>query len=311
MIRAADTFVTDAAVDAIQGADAIGLPTPRELLGVAIKTTLHSRGALARGARLGARARGIATGRSAVQPDPKDWRFKDPAWQDNPAFHRVMQMYLAATAACRAVPQGRGPRVARRRARASSLVSLVLTSALAPTNTLAGNPAALKRAFETGGVSLVRGARNFLTTCGTTAGMPAPVATAFSVGENLAATPGAVVYRDEVSSSSSTPRRRRGPRASGDDRPAADQPLLLHGPRAEAQLRRVRRQPRHPVLHDQLAQPGRRAARLGPRHLRRARPAGHRRRHARSPAATDVNMLGFCAGGSLYVDDAEPPGRAR
>lgn len=78
MIRAADGVVTDAAIDAIQGAEAIGLPTPRELLSAGLKTALDSRGATRRGVRLGAEAAKILAGRSTVAPDPKDWRFKDP-----------------------------------------------------------------------------------------------------------------------------------------------------------------------------------------------------------------------------------------
>ena len=41
----------------------------------------------------------IAIGRSTVAPDPKDWRFKNPAWTDNPAFRRLGQAYLACTQA--------------------------------------------------------------------------------------------------------------------------------------------------------------------------------------------------------------------
>ena len=52
-------------------------------------------------------------------------------------------------------------------------------------------------------------------------------------------------------------------------------------------------------LHDQLAQPERGAGRLGPRHLRRARPDARSTRSARSPAVEDVNMIGFCAGGII------------
>jgi polyhydroxyalkanoate synthase len=75
----------------------------------------------------------------------------------------------------------------------------VLTSALSPTNTLLGNPAALKRAFETGGTSLVRGAQHMLHDLRHNGGMPSQVdVRPFKLGENIAATPGAVVYRDEV-----------------------------------------------------------------------------------------------------------------
>jgi polyhydroxyalkanoate synthase len=78
-------------------------------------------------------------------------------------------------------------------------VAALLTEALAPTNFLLGNPAALKRAVETGGGSLIRGLRNLLDDIASNGGMPSQVdKSAFQVGKNLAVTPGAVVFRNEV-----------------------------------------------------------------------------------------------------------------
>src|SRR5262245_18272777 len=37
----------------------------------------------------------VLAGRSAVTPEPRDWRFQDAAWKDNPVYRRVMQSYLA------------------------------------------------------------------------------------------------------------------------------------------------------------------------------------------------------------------------
>jgi len=72
-----------------------------------------------------------------------------------------------------------------------------LTSAMAPTNTLVGNPAALKRAFDTGGRSVLRGMRNMLTDLRHNGAMPSMVdRTAYEVGTDLAATAGAVIERD-------------------------------------------------------------------------------------------------------------------
>jgi polyhydroxyalkanoate synthase len=71
--------------------------------------------------------------------------------------------------------------------------------ALAPGNYLWGNPAAIKRAFETGGLSLASGFRNFLEDLSENGGMPSQVdLSAFTVGENLAATRGKVVFRNEL-----------------------------------------------------------------------------------------------------------------
>jgi polyhydroxyalkanoate synthase len=57
----------------------------------------------------------------------------------------------------------------------------------------------LKRAIDTGGGSLLRGLQNLLGDVTGNGAMPSQVdRSAFEVGRNLALTPGAVVYRDEV-----------------------------------------------------------------------------------------------------------------
>ncbi|HET6473999.1 MAG TPA: hypothetical protein VFG38_19330, partial [Pseudomonadales bacterium] len=38
---------------------------------------------------------GITFGSSNIEPAPKDARFKDDAWRDNPIFRRMGQAYLA------------------------------------------------------------------------------------------------------------------------------------------------------------------------------------------------------------------------
>jgi polyhydroxyalkanoate synthase len=129
--------------------------------------------------------------------DPKDRRFSDPAWNGNPFFVAVR---LAHAAACRSVlelidPPGADPLTAKK---AHMLASLTL-DALAPTNFLPTNPAALKRAFETGGRSLLKGARNFLDDVRTNGGRPRQVdSSSFVYGKNIAATPGKVVYRNDL-----------------------------------------------------------------------------------------------------------------
>jgi poly[(R)-3-hydroxyalkanoate] polymerase subunit PhaC len=77
-------------------------------------------------------------------------------------------------------------------------VANIITAALAPANFLPTNPVAVKRAFETGGLSALRGGRNMIRDLAH-GGMPSMVdRRPFPVGENLACTPGAVVYRDEI-----------------------------------------------------------------------------------------------------------------
>jgi polyhydroxyalkanoate synthase len=139
----------------------------------------------------------IATGGSALAPDPKDRRFADPAWKDNAAYRALAQTYLAwGNALYHFIDEAKID--SRNAERARFLVSLLL-DALAPTNSLAGNPAALKKFVETGGASLLRGFENFVRDIVRNGGLPAQVDTrSFAVGKTLATTPGAVVLRTEV-----------------------------------------------------------------------------------------------------------------
>jgi polyhydroxyalkanoate synthase len=139
----------------------------------------------------------IATGGSALAPDPKDRRFADPAWTGNPAYRALAQTYLAwGDALYRFIDEAKID--SRNAERARFLVSLLL-DALAPTNSLAGNPAALKKLVETGGASALHGFENFVGDVVRNGGLPAQVDTrTFVVSKNLATTPGAVVLRTEV-----------------------------------------------------------------------------------------------------------------
>ena len=72
-------------------------------------------------------------------------------------------------------------------------------SALAPTNTLAGNPAAIRKAFDTGGKSVADGLRNWVHDLLHNGGWPSQVdSSGFEVGVNIAATPGSILYRSDL-----------------------------------------------------------------------------------------------------------------
>ena len=139
----------------------------------------------------------IVSGSSKLSPAPGDRRFTDPAWQHNPFYRICLQTYLAWTnSVTQFVDQSRLERRSKQRARfAASLV----TDALAPTNTLLGNPAALRATFERCGGNLVAGLRNMLADMAMNAAMPAQVdKSAFQVGVNLALSKGAVVLTTPV-----------------------------------------------------------------------------------------------------------------
>jgi polyhydroxyalkanoate synthase len=139
----------------------------------------------------------IATGNSELAPDPKDRRFADPAWRDNAVYRALAQGYFAWSNALYGFLDD--ARIDTRNAeRARFLISLFV-DAMAPTNSLAGNPAALKKLIGTGGISLLHGLENFVGDLVRNGGLPAQVDTrSFAVGKNLATTAGAVVLRTEV-----------------------------------------------------------------------------------------------------------------
>jgi polyhydroxyalkanoate synthase len=75
----------------------------------------------------------------------------------------------------------------------------LMIDALAPTNFIPGNPAVIKKALETGGLSLTKGARNFIHDLRTNGGVPRQVVPgAHTVGKDMAITPGKVVFRNEL-----------------------------------------------------------------------------------------------------------------
>ncbi|HEY6762049.1 MAG TPA: hypothetical protein VI318_21290 [Baekduia sp.] len=166
----------------------------------ALATQLEPRRLAVESARVATGLAKIAAGRSDVTVPPEDQRFADPAWTLNPFYRRLAQSYLLWAAAVDrlATSQHEDQPDWRHEARARYAARL-LVEAAAPTNLLLGNPTALKRAFDTGGASVMRGARNAVRDAVKRRGLPSQVdGDAYRVGENLATTPGAVIYREDL-----------------------------------------------------------------------------------------------------------------
>ncbi|WP_028660040.1 PHA/PHB synthase family protein [Nocardioides insulae] len=169
----------------------------RSATGALITTIRSTPGVVGRAASLSAQLCAAVTGRSDLSPGRGDKRFADPAWTENPLYRRLGQAYLALEQAISAaVEDAEVDWATRERAR---FAAGILASTLAPTNTLAGNPAALKRVLDTGGGSVVRGGRNLVRDLRRHGPMPRSVDSApFQLGDNLGTTPGEVVFRNEV-----------------------------------------------------------------------------------------------------------------
>src|SRR5580692_9878568 len=126
-----------------------------------------------------------------------DKRFADPAWTAHPAFFALRQAHLAASRLVADVlAAGSGDPVDDAKA---AIAAGFLLDAAAPTHALFTNPAALKRALETAGASVLTGAGHMVDDLVNNGGRPRQVdMRPFRVGENLAATPGQVVFRNDL-----------------------------------------------------------------------------------------------------------------
>ena len=127
----------------------------------------------------------------------RDKRFADPTWEQNAAYWLTRQLYSTWAETLLALVRDADTAPASKQ-KAEFAVQLMI-DALAPTNSVPGNPAVLKKALETGGLSLVRGARNFARDLLHNDGSPRQVATGTHlVGENMAVTPGKVIFRNDL-----------------------------------------------------------------------------------------------------------------
>ena len=135
-----------------------------------------------------------------VRPGEGDRRFRDRAWDDVPWLDVVKQAYLVNARACTTLPGRVAGLDASARGRLEFAARQV-TDALAPTNFFPTNPEAVRAALESGGASAVSGMKRFLRDLDPESGrldvrMCPP--DAFRVGETLAATPGKVVFRNDL-----------------------------------------------------------------------------------------------------------------
>ena len=127
----------------------------------------------------------------------KDKRFADPAWQNNAYFWWLQQEYLLMNEA--AIAMVEDAEISAMDRRKAAFATRTLLDAMSPTNVAVTNPTVLKKAIDTGGLSLARGMRAYLRDLATNDGSPHQVAEGVHVvGRDLAVTPGKVVFRNEL-----------------------------------------------------------------------------------------------------------------
>jgi polyhydroxyalkanoate synthase len=139
----------------------------------------------------------IVAGKSERAPRAGDRRFSDATWKESALHSGMLKAYLAwGDAVSSFVDKTSLSDLDKARAH---LVTEILIDAVAPTNSMLTNPAAVRKFVDTGGRSVWRGLKNYFDDLARNGGMPAMVdQSAFKVGENLATTPGAVIFRNEL-----------------------------------------------------------------------------------------------------------------
>lgn len=146
---------------------------------------------------LAAESAKVVVGTSEITPKRGDRRFTDTGWTENPLLRRLVQLYLAGG---RTVDQlvDDADLDPRDRKRVRFMVENVV-EAMAPSNVPLVNPASAKAVIDTAGLSLVRGGTQLVKDLASAPRIPDMVDTSgFTLGENIAATPGSVVFRNDV-----------------------------------------------------------------------------------------------------------------
>jgi len=133
-----------------------------------------------------------------IAPERGDRRFGDPAWSEDPVFDYLKQAYLLASRqAADLVANAEGIDPATR-TRAEFFTTAYL-NALSPANFAFTNPEAIRRAIDTGSISLLSGLANLLADSATDAKLPRRRSSAeFELGRDIAITPGSVVFQNEL-----------------------------------------------------------------------------------------------------------------
>jgi len=133
-------------------------------------------------------------------PDKGDRRFKDAAWNENQIFDFIKQSYLLSARWLQSTVknvEGLDDKTAQK----VDFYTRQFVDALSPSNFVLTNPEVLRATIETGGENLLKGLQNLLADLERGKGRLSVTMTdvaAFKVGENIATTPGTVVYRNDL-----------------------------------------------------------------------------------------------------------------
>lgn len=135
-----------------------------------------------------------------VEPDRGDKRFSDESWDKTIQYNFLKQSYLLWHRWMNEITEdleGIDPKAAHK----VQFYTRQIADALSPSNNMFLNPAASKKAIETGGESVLNGVSNFLRDLDEGAGhlsIKMVKREAFDLGHNIAVTPGKVIYQNDL-----------------------------------------------------------------------------------------------------------------
>ena len=135
-----------------------------------------------------------------VPHEPSDKRFTAPEWRESPYFDFLRQAHAIISTWAEDLVQRSGGVDPHTRDKARFYLRQI-TSALSPSNFLATNPELLKETWESSGDNLARGAAllaHDLEAGNGTLKISRCDTSKFELGVNIAATPGKVIYRNDL-----------------------------------------------------------------------------------------------------------------
>ncbi len=135
-----------------------------------------------------------------IEEQKGDRRFKDEAWRENEVFDFIRQSYLLSSRYFTSVVQGTEGLDAKT-AQKVDFYTRQFVDAMSPANFVMTNPEVLRRTAETGGANLLKGLTNLLSDLERGRGKLRIRMTddsKFKVGENIAVTPGKVVFQNDL-----------------------------------------------------------------------------------------------------------------
>src|SRR5208337_1419620 len=138
--------------------------------------------------------------KSVAEPDGSDKRFSDAEWRDNPFFDFLKQAYVVTSDWADDLVRRADELEPRKRDKARFYLRQV-TAALSPSNFVATNPELLRTTLAESGENLARGLKMLAEDIHAGRGhlrMRQVDARPFKLGVNMAATPGKVIYRNEL-----------------------------------------------------------------------------------------------------------------